>query len=133
MTQNYLLGDAVTRIRNAYAIQAKSTQLIHSKTTDKVISLLIKEGYLKEKFLLQDKHKKFIDVRLKYFGNKKTKVISEIKLVSKPGLRVYAGYKQLPIFKNNLGITIISTPIGIITHKTAIANKVGGEVLCQIF
>jgi len=133
MTQNYLLGDAITRVRNAYAVQAKSVKLLHSKVTDKVMSILIAEGYLLKKTLVEDQHRKFIEIYLKYFGNRRKKVISEIKLVSKPGLRIYSGYNDLPVFKNNLGITIVSTPIGIVTHKSAIKNKVGGEVLCQIF
>ena len=131
MTQNYLLSDGLTRIRNAQMARAKSTVLLYSKLVSDLLDILIDEGYLlkKEKFEERKGIEK-IRVYLKYTPNP---TMSEISTISKPGKRVYKQVNKIESMKGGLGITILSTSRGVITDHEAKKLRVGGEVLCQIF
>ena len=126
------IGDMLTRIRNAQ-MRGKSTVLTPgSKLRAWVLDVLADEGYIRgyEKSVDANGHP-VIEISLKYFDG--TPVIREVKRVSKPGRRVYMGVKEIPAVRNGLGISIVSTPKGVMTDAAARAANVGGEVLCTVF
>ncbi len=132
MSMNDPLGDMLTRIRNAQ-LRGKSTVTSPaSKLRAWVLDVLAAEGYIRgyERTTGADGHPA-LEISLKYFEG--TPVIREIKRVSKPGRRVYAGSKELPSVRNGLGVAIVSTPKGILSDANARAANVGGEVLCTVF
>ncbi len=121
------VGDALIRIKNGYSVGKVSVNLNFSKLIWNLAKLLQKEGYLSE--VKQDKRE--IVVTLKY--NSRIPILTDIKRVSKPSLRVYKGVKDLPRVLNGLGIAIISTPKGLLTDKEARKIKAGGEVLALVW
>ncbi len=121
------IGDALIRIKNGYSVGKVSVELKFSKLIWKLMKLLQEEGYLSE--IKQDKRS--VVVALKY--NSRIPVLTDIKRVSKPSLRVYKGVKDLPRVLNGLGIAIVSTPKGLMTDKEARKLKVGGEVLALVW
>ena len=132
------IADLLTRIRNALTARHETVNIPMSKTKKAIADILLEEGYVSavEVVSAQDKDSKkvhdVIKVTLKY-GPAKQKVITNLKRISKPGLRVYAGLEDLPKVLDGLGIAIISTSKGIMTDKNARANKVGGEVLAYVW
>lgn len=124
------IADALSRIRNAHQRTYKEVQVLNTKLVFSILEILKKENYLEE-FEVDSEDKKIINVVLKY-ENKKP-VIRKLKRISKPGLRRYIGYKDIPKVLNGLGISIFSTPKGIMTGKEARNSKVGGEFLCTIY
>jgi len=125
------LGDTLTRIRNGQVSNKKSVKVYFSSLNIRVLGVLKKEGYIRyfeEKELR--KGIKFIIVELKYFNSKP--VIYKIKRVSKPGLRIYSKVNKLNLICNGLGISILSTPKGVMSDYDARKNNVGGEVLCNV-
>lgn len=132
MTMSDPLGDMLTRIRNGQRAQLKVVQSPASKLRANVLDVLKREGYIRDfQVVTLEDGKSEINVELKYFDN--NPVIKVVKRVSKPGKRVYSSIKDLPLIYNGLGISILSTPQGVMSDKEARAANVGGEVLCQVF
>ncbi|HEY9038324.1 MAG TPA: 30S ribosomal protein S8 [Roseovarius sp.] len=126
------IGDMLTRIRNA-SMRGKSTVMTPaSKMRERVLGVLADEGYIRgfENATGKDGHPA-IEISLKYFDG--APVIREMKRVSKPGRRVYLGVKDIPSVRQGLGVSIVSTPKGVMSDASARSQNVGGEVLCTIF
>ena len=124
------VADMLTSIRNAQSMAIKSVLLPYSRLKLEILKVLQEEGYIESFEPKTDKAKKNIFVTLKYYRGRP--VIEKIQRLSKPSLRVYRGYKDLPLIRGGLGVAIISTPKGVMTDKSARAQQVGGEVLCVI-
>ena len=126
------IADMLTRIRNASAAGHDSVNIPASKMKKAIAQILLDEGYIRNFQLVSDGAQGTIKVSLKY-GPSKEKVITGLKRVSKPGLRVYAGADELPRVLRGLGIAIISTSKGVMTDKVARSANVGGEVLAFVW
>ena len=127
------IADYLTRIRNAIMIKHYIVQVPKTKISLAIISILKNENFIEDFENYIENNKNYLLVSLKYIGKRRKSVISKLERISKPGLRVYANSKKLPIILNNLGIAIISTSKGIITNKKAKELGIGGEVLCYIW
>ncbi len=127
------IADMLTRIRNANTAKHDTVDIPASKMKVAIAEILLNEGYIKSFELVDNGNFKDIRVTLKYGADKNEKVISGIKRISKPGLRVYAGKDELPRVLGGLGIAIISTNQGVITDKQARKLNVGGEVLAFVW
>ena len=126
------IADMLTRIRNAGNARHASVDVPASKMKKAIAQILLDEGYIKSYEVVEDGTPGVIRIQLKYLAGKE-KVISGLRRVSKPGLRVYAGADELPQVLRGLGIAIISTSKGIMTDKKARAQHVGGEVLAFVW
>lgn len=133
MTMSDPIADMLTRIRNGNTAKHDFVSVPSSKMKLAVIDILVQEGYVKGYKVVNDGAFKAIRVELKYGKNKNEKVISGIKKISKPGLRVYAGKDELPSVLGGLGTAIISTNKGVVTDKEARKQQVGGEVIAFIW
>ncbi len=127
------IADMLTRIRNANTAKHDTVDIPSSKMKLAIADILVDEGYIKKYDLVDEGNFKTIRVTLKYGADKNDKIISGIKRISKPGLRVYAGKEDLPKVLGGLGIAIISTNQGVITDKKARELQVGGEVLAYVW
>ncbi len=127
------IADMLTRIRNANTAKHDTVDIPSSKMKLAIAEILFNEGYIKKYDIIEDGNFKTIRVALKYGQNKNEKIITGLKRISKPGLRVYAGKDELPKVLGGLGIAIISTNKGILTDKEARKQHVGGEVLAFIW
>ena len=125
------LGDMLTRIRNAQRAGKRAVAAPASKLHARVLDVLQREGYIRGYSDEQMGPAAGVRIELKYFEGQPA--IQHLARVSKPGRRVYAGAQELPRVKNGLGITIVSTPKGVLSDAEALAENVGGEVLCQVF
>ena len=126
------IADMLTRIRNANSSKHKTVDIPSSRVKHQIAEILVQEGYVSGYEIIEDGVKKTIRITLKY-GDKNSRVLSGIKRISKPGLRVYAQSNNLPKVLNGLGVAIVSTNRGIVSDKEARKNKVGGEVLAFIW
>ena len=126
------VADMLTRIRNANTAKHESVYVPASNLKKAIAQILLDEGYIKSFEVVEDGTQGIIRIQLKYLAGKE-KVISGLRRVSKPGLRVYAGADELPRVLKGLGIAIISTSKGVMTDKKARANHVGGEVLAFVW
>ena len=126
------VADMLTRIRNANTAKHESVDVPASNLKKAIAKILLDEGYIKSYEIVEDGTQGIIRIQLKYLTGKE-KVISGLRRVSKPGLRVYAGADELPKVLKGLGIAIISTSKGVMTDKAARANHVGGEVLAFVW
>ena len=126
------VADMLTRIRNANSAKHDTVDVPASKMKKAIAQILFDEGYIKSYEVVEDGTQGVIRIQLKYLAGKE-KVISGLRRVSKPGLRVYAGADELPKVLRGLGIAIISTSKGVMTDKAARANHVGGEVLAFVW
>ena len=126
------VADMLTRIRNANTAKHESVDVPASNLKKAIAKILLDEGYIKSYEVVEDGTQGVIRIQLKYLAGKE-KVISGLRRVSKPGLRVYAGADELPRVLKGLGIAIISTSKGVMTDKAARANHVGGEVLAFVW
>ena len=126
------IADMLTRIRNAGAARHETVDVPASKMKKSIAQILLDEGYIKNFQLIDDGTQGVIRITLKY-GAGKEKVISGLRRVSKPGLRVYAGADELPKVLRGLGIAIVSTSKGVMTDKKARQAHVGGEVLAFVW
>ena len=128
------IADYLTRIRNATRAQHSKVDIPISKMVKEMTRVLMEEGYIRNFTIIEDtKHKQnIIRIYLKY-GEGRKSVIKGIKRESRPGLRYYSNVKKIPRVLNGLGITILSTPKGILTDKDARRENVGGEVLCSVW
>ena len=127
------IADMLTRIRNANTAKHDTVDVPASKIKTEIARILLDEGYIKAYEIVEDGVVKTIKITLKYGADKNQKVISGLKRISKPGLRVYAGVENMTKVLGGLGIAIISTNKGIVTDKEARAMNVGGEVLAFVW
>ena len=125
------IADMLTRIRNANMKKHPTVDVPASNMKKQIANILLEEGYIKEVQEIADNKQNVLRITLKYVG--KEKVISGIKRISKPGLRVYVGVEELPKVLGGLGIAIVSTSKGIVTDKEARKLGVGGEVLAFVW
>jgi small subunit ribosomal protein S8 len=131
MSMSDPLGDMLTRIRNAYGRKKNKVSTPASRLRTRVLDVLKAEGYIRDYAQVDyDNGKSEIEIELKYYEGQP--VIREIVRVSKPGRRVYASVKAIPQVANGLGISILSTPKGVMADHQAREENVGGEVLCQV-
>ena len=133
MTMSDPIADRLTRIRNANSAKHDTVEVSSSKMKLAIAKILLDEGYIRSYELVDDGNFKNIKITLKYGADKNDKVISGIKRISKPGLRVYASKDELPRVLGGLGVAIISTNQGVITDKEARKLQVGGEVLAYVW
>ena len=126
------IADLLTRIRNANSAKHDTVDIPASNMKKAITEILLEEGYIKNFQIISDGMQGIIRITLKY-GASKEKVISGLRRVSKPGLRVYAGTEELPSVLRGLGIAIISTSRGVMTDKKARTEHVGGEVLAFVW
>ena len=133
MTMSDPIADMLTRIRNANTAKHDTADVPSSKMKLAIAQILQDEGYIRKYEVVDDGAFKTIHITLKYGADKTEKIITGIKRISKPGLRVYAGKDELPRVLGGLGIAIISTNQGVITDKEARKQGVGGEVLAFVW
>ena len=126
------IADMLTRIRNANSAKHDSVKIPASNMKKAIAQILVDEGYIKSFTVEEDGKQGIMDVQLKY-GPNKSQVITGLRRVSKPGLRIYAGADELPRVLKGLGIAIVSTSKGIMTDKKARKENVGGEVLAYVW
>ncbi len=132
MTMTDPVADMLTRIRNANTVGHATVDIPASKMKKSIAEILVKEGYIKGFNIIDDGKQGTIRVQMKY-GADKEKVISGLKKISKPGLKVYAKSDEVPKVLGGLGVAIISTSNGIVSDKEARKLGVGGEVICYIW
>jgi small subunit ribosomal protein S8 len=126
------LADFLIRIKNGYLVRKKVVDVPWSKMKGKLAEMLVKEGYLKNSKVKSEKSKfKTLELELKYEGKKPA--LTGVKRISKPGVRIYAKVSKIPKVKQGFGITISSTPKGLMTDKEAKKSHQGGEIICQIW
>ena len=133
MTMSDPIADMLTRIRNANTAKHDTVDVPSSKMKLAIADILLEEGYIKKYDLIDERNFKTIRITLKYGADRNDKIISGLKRISKPGLRIYAGKDELPRVLGGLGIAIISTNQGVVTDKKARELQVGGEVLAYIW
>lgn len=126
------IADFLTRIRNANTVYKDTVEIPSSKIKKEIARLLKEEGFIKEFEYVEDDKQGILRLYLKY-GPNKEKVITGLKRISKPGLRVYAKNEEIPRVLGGLGVAVISTSSGVMTDKQARKNKVGGEVICYVW
>ncbi|MBM6853284.1 30S ribosomal protein S8 [Mediterraneibacter glycyrrhizinilyticus] len=133
MTMSDPIADMLTRIRNANTAKHDTVDVPASKMKIAIANILLDEGYIAKYDLVEDGNFQTIHITLKYGADKNEKVISGLKRISKPGLRVYASTEDLPKVLGGLGTAIISTNKGVVTDREARKLGVGGEVLCYVW
>lgn len=133
MSMSDPIADMLTRIRNANTAKHDTVDVPSSKMKLAIADILLEEGYIKKYDLIDEGNFKTIRITLKYGADRNDKIISGLKRISKPGLRIYAGKDELPRVLGGLGIAIISTNQGVVTDKKARELQVGGEVLAYIW
>ena len=133
MTMSDPIADMLTRIRNANTAKHDTVDVPASKMKIAIADILLNEGYIAKYDLIEEGSFKTIRITLKYGADKNEKIISGLKRISKPGLRIYASKDELPKVLGGLGVAIISTNHGVITDKEARKLQVGGEVLAFVW
>ena len=132
MTLTDPIGDMFSRIRNGQMRSLSSIEITSSNFRKNILKILKGEGYIKDFFIEKtENNKTTLRISLKYYDG--TPVIREVKRVSKPGRRVYLGMKDIPVVRQGLGVSIVSTSMGVMSDANARAKNVGGEVLCTVF
>lgn len=126
------LADMLTRIRNACRNQRETVDMPASRLKTGVAEVLKREGFITDFATFDDAKQGVLRVYLKY-GPRGEKVINELKRVSRPGCRRYAGVDDVPLVRNGLGIAVVSTPKGVLSDRECRAQRVGGEVLCTVW
>ncbi|WP_156291754.1 30S ribosomal protein S8 [Oceanobacillus salinisoli] len=132
MTMTDPIADMLTRIRNANMVKHEKLELPASKMKQEIADILKREGFVKDYEVIEDNKQGVLRIFLKY-GPNEEKVITGIKRISKPGLRVYAKANEVPRVLNGLGIAIVSTSRGVLSDKEARSQAVGGEVLAYVW
>jgi small subunit ribosomal protein S8 len=127
------VSDMFTRIRNASLINQHMVQIPKTKMTYGIAKILKEEGFISDLGFFEDNEREFLLLLLKYKGTARKPVISCLKRISKPGLRIYANHKRLPTVLGNLGIAIVSTSKGLMTNNDARKLGIGGEILGYIW
>ena len=133
MTMSDPIADMLTRIRNANTAKHDTVDVPSSRIKLSIAQILLEEGYVKKVDLVDNGSFKDIRITLKYGADKNDRIITGLKRISKPGLRVYAGKNEVPKVLDGLGIAILSTNQGVITDKKARELQVGGEVLAFVW
>ena len=131
MTMTDPISDLLTRIRNGQQVKKASITCPSSNIKLAILKVMKEEGYIRDFTLSEDTKGKVVQISLKYFHG--DPVIKEIVRISKPGLRVYSSVKNMPVYKNNMGVSIISTSRGVMTNFKAKEINIGGEVICRIY
>ena len=131
MTMTDPISDLLTRIRNGQQVKKASVICPSSKMKLDILKVLKEEGFIRDYSEGEGIKGKEIEIFLKYFHGEP--VIREIVRISKPGLRIYSSVKNMPIYKNNMGVSIVSTSKGVMTNFKAKEINIGGEVLCRIY
>ena len=131
MSMNDPLGDLLSRIRNAQMRNKSKVTSPNSRLRESVLDVLKNEGYIRGYAVVERDGRSEIEIELKYFDGEP--VIREIERVSKPGRRVYTSVKNMPRINNGLGVTIVSTPKGVMADHDARDANVGGEIHCTVF
>jgi small subunit ribosomal protein S8 len=124
------IADMLTRIRNAQGVNKTAVAMPSSKLKVAIARVLKDEGYIENYAVAEDAGKSTLSIELKYYAGRP--VIERIERVSRPGLRVYKGKSDIPTVMNGLGVTIVSTPKGVMTDRKARATGTGGEILCYV-
>ena len=132
MTMTDPIADMLTRIRNANTVKHETVDVPASNIKKEIVRILLEEGVVRGYDVIEDEKQGIIRIQLKY-GQTGERVISGLKRISKPGMRVYADKHEVPRVLNGLGISIISTSKGILTDKQARKENVGGEVICYVW
>lgn len=127
------IADMLTVVRNGVRAKKEKVDVRNSKFSQKILDILKSEGYIKNFKVIEDKKQGMIRVYLKYKAGDKSSFITQIKRISKPGLRVYVEKGEAPKVLNGLGTAVMSTSKGVMTSKEAKKNKIGGEVICYIW
>ncbi len=127
------IADMLTRIRNANSAKHESVDIPASNMKKAIAQILVDEGYVKGFQVIEDGKQGIIRMTLKYEGASRTPVLSGLKRISKPGLRIYSGCEEMPQVMKGIGTAIVSTSKGVMTDKAARAAHVGGEVLAYIW
>jgi small subunit ribosomal protein S8 len=127
---NDTISDILTRIRNANLVKSQTVSIPLTRISQKISIILEKEGFI-ESFQASPSNE--ITLRLKYKGRNQKPCITNLKRISKPGLRIYANHKEIPKILGGMGIIILSTPQGIMTDREARFHGIGGEILCSIW
>jgi small subunit ribosomal protein S8 len=133
MAANDTISDMLTRIRNACLVRHQTTKVPSTRMTRNIATVLKSEGFIADFEEAGEGVEKHLVVSLKYKGKNRQPIITAMKRVSKPGLRVYSNRKELPRVLGGIGIAIISTSSGIMTDREARRQGVGGEVLCYVW
>ena len=131
MTMTDPISDLLTRIRNGQQVKKSSVSCPSSKMKLAILKVLKEEGFIRDYSEIDDIKGKVIEITLKYYHGEP--VIKEIIRISKPGLRIYSSVKNMPVYKNNMGISIVSTSKGVMTHFQAKEINIGGEILCRVY
>lgn len=131
MSMSDPIADYLTRIRNAIKSEKKTVDVPSSKYKVSISEILKKCSFINDYKLIESENKKFISIRLKY--NDGVSVIEGLRRISRPGIRRYVKYEDLPRVRNGLGTAIVSTSKGLMTEKQARNLKMGGEVICEIW
>lgn len=126
---NYPVGDFITRIKNAAFARKTEISIPYSRIKEEIAKVLVKEGYLSE--VTRDKENNLLKVTLTY--KEREPLVSGAKNISKPGVRIYAKSREIPTVPGGIGITIVSTPVGVMSDKQAKKKGLGGEVIAQIW
>lgn len=127
------IADYLTRLRNAIMAKHRVVEVPASNLKKEITKILFDKGYILNYKFIEDGPQGAIKIALKYHPTSKVNAIKSLQRVSKPGLRKYTGYREMPSVINGLGIAIISTSKGVMTDKEAAELKIGGEVLCYIY
>lgn len=130
---NDTIADMLTRIRNANLAKHQIVQVPATKMTRNIVKVLREEGFVEYFEEIHGVLQTFLLIALKYKGKKKESVITSLKRISKPGLRVYANHKEIPQVLGGLGIAIVSTSRGVMTDRKARHHGLGGEILCYVW
>mgnify|MGYP002520058790 FL=1 len=132
MTMTDPIADMLTRVRNANMVKHETVDVPASNMKKEIARILLEEGFIRGYDVIEDGKQGIIRIQLKY-GQMSERVITGLKRISKPGMRVYAAKDEVPKVLNGLGISIISTSKGILTDKQARKENVGGEVICYVW
>jgi len=130
MSMSDPIADMLTRIRNAQTVNKTTVAMPSSKLKVAIARVLKDEGYIENYAVAEDAGKATLSIELKYYAGRP--VIERIERVSRPGLRVYKGKSEIPTVLNGLGVTIVSTPKGVMADRKARATGTGGEILCYV-
>jgi small subunit ribosomal protein S8 len=130
---NDTIADMLTRIRNANIARHQIVQIPVTKMTQNIAVIFQEEGFVDNYEIVSEDFRSYLLISLKYKGNKRLPVITALKRISKPGLRVYANHKEIPRVLGGLGVAIISTSQGLMTDRKARHKGLGGEIICYIW
>lgn len=130
---NDTIACMITSLRNANMKKAITVQLPATNISRRIGKILLREGFINNLREHKDQNKNFLTLTLKYRGRRKEPYITSLRVISKPGLKIYSGHREIPKVLGGMGIVILSTSFGIMTDREAREKQVGGEVLCYIW